>query len=304
MPSPFYIVGPTSAGKTALAAEVARRCDGEIVSADAFQVYRGLDILTSKPSRALRAEIPHHLLDVVPVCCDFDAGQYLVAAREALREIASRGKLPVVAGGTGLYVRALTHGLADLPGADPALRAELDTLGMDELGRRLAELDPACAARIDLKNKRRLIRALEVCVLSGRPFSGFRREWQRDAETARGVLVTRERTELHERIDRRVDEMFDEGVIAEIGRLETPGRTAGQAIGLRQIQAHLNGGMGLTACKDGMKTATRRYAKRQLTWFRRQTSFEEINLSFQTNLQSAAESIARRAVSSSMTADV
>jgi len=304
MPIPFFIVGPTSVGKTALAAEVARRCNGEIVSADAFQVYRGLDILTAKPGRGLRAEIPHHLVDVTPVSLNFDAGQFLVAARRAMDDIAARGKLPIVAGGTGLYIRALTHGLAGLPKADSVLRSELERMELNELQQRIARLDPATGGLIDLKNKRRLVRAIEVCILTGRPFSEFRREWQTPAKAA-GIFLTRDRDDLHKRIDERVEEMFETGVVEEIGSLEAPSQTARQAIGWKEVKAYLDGQIDLALCMEEIKRATRKYAKRQLTWFRRQANFEAINLSFyHLDFESAVELIVRRAASSLAPADV
>ena len=223
MPPPFFIVGPTSSGKTLLAAEAAARLNGEIISADAFQVYRGLDILTAKPPRELRAAIPHHLVDVVPVSQEFDVAQYLSTATLAIAGVTSRGKLPIVAGGTGLYVRALTHGLADLPAGDPALRQQLEQLDLDTLRQRIADLDPDCAARIDLKNKRRLVRALEVCMVTGKPFSGHLRE-SAPAISPAGVLLTWDRGDLHIRIHDRVEEMFNQGVVEE-----DPGASRGSA---------------------------------------------------------------------------
>ncbi len=226
----------------------------------------------------MRETVPHHLVDTIPLSRDFDVGQYLLAARNAIADVAGRGKLPIVAGGTGLYIRALTHGLDDLPKADPALRAALEQMEPDALRRRLGRLDPVCAERIDLKNKRRLIRAVEVCILTGKPFSEARRRWE-SAGAARGVFLTRDRDDLYKRIGDRVEEMFRNGVVREVAELPEPGGTARQAIGFAEIKSYLNGEITLAACMEEIKKATRRYAKRQLTWFRRQSSFEEISLS-------------------------
>ncbi|MEI8343057.1 MAG: tRNA (adenosine(37)-N6)-dimethylallyltransferase MiaA, partial [Verrucomicrobiota bacterium] len=157
MPPLFFIVGPTGVGKTGIAAQVAARCNAEIIGADAFQIYSGLDILTAKPSPELLKKIPHHLVDVIPPAQDFDVAQYLEMAGKAAQEIHSRGRLPIVAGGTGLYVKALTHGLSDLPKSNPALREKLEGCSLENLREQLQELDPDCAARIDLKNARRLV---------------------------------------------------------------------------------------------------------------------------------------------------
>ena len=172
--SSFLILGPTAVGKSDIAAAVAERCGGEIVSADAFQVYAGLDLLTAKPTAEVRARVRHHLVGEIPLTQSWDVAQWLDAARSRIAEIHARGHVAIVAGGTGLYIRALTRGLADLPPASPELRAELEAQPLAELARRLAELDPEGASRIDLKNPRRVVRALEVCLLTQRPFSSFR----------------------------------------------------------------------------------------------------------------------------------
>ena len=174
---PFFVIaGPTASGKSELAVRLAEACGGEIVGADAFQVYEGLDILTAKPAPDLRRRVPHHLIGEVPLKERFDVAQFAAAAQQRMEEIRRRGAWPIVCGGTGLYVRALIRGLAALPSADPELRMRLEVLPSEELGRQLAERDPVAAAQIDMKNRRRVIRALEVCLLTGRPFSSFRTE--------------------------------------------------------------------------------------------------------------------------------
>src|SRR4029453_17320675 len=167
----FFIVGPTATGKSEIAADVAREVGAGVVSADAFQIYRGLDLLTAKPESATLAKASHHLISMVPLTEEMNAEKYRRVATVAVDEISSRGKLAVVVGGTGLYIKALTHGLAPLPESDPKLREELNTMSLDDLRSQLSELDPEAARKIDMNNRRRLVRALEICLLSGRPAS-------------------------------------------------------------------------------------------------------------------------------------
>ncbi len=296
-PADFFIVaGPTAVGKSELAVAIAERCGGEIVSADAFQIYRGLDILTAKPSLELRARTPHHLVGEIPLTQSFDVGQYLLAARQCIEEIRARGRVPIIAGGTGLYLRALTHGLAELPHADAALRAELERQPLTELQKQLTQLDPLGATQIDLKNPRRVIRALEVCHLTGQPFSTFHQQWNATPAGIRGVLLTLNREELNARINRRTEAMFAAGVVEEVRSTGETGTTAGQTLGLREIRALLAGHCTEPECVAAIQQATRRYAKRQMTWFRRETALESIDLSGHTNLRQFAESLAQKAI--------
>jgi tRNA dimethylallyltransferase len=265
----IYLTGPTAVGKSAVAAELAAQLGGEVVGADAFQVYRGLDILTAKPDAATLARAPHHLIGSVPLAEVFDVAGYRRLAQECLTQIAARGRPAIIAGGTGLYVRALARGLAELPSAHAALRAELATLSLSELIARLQRLDPASATQIDLRNPRRVLRAVEVCLLTGRPFSSFRQEWA-EAAPIRGVLLTRPRAELQARIAERTDGMFRAGVVEEVRIAGAISPTAAQAIGLREIRALLAGEMSERVCRELITLRTRQYAKRQLTWFRRE----------------------------------
>jgi tRNA dimethylallyltransferase len=167
----FFIVGPTATGKSELAADVAGEIGAEIVSADAFQIYRGLDLLTAKPDASTLAKAPHHLIGTAPLHEEMNAEKYRCAATRAIDEINSRGKLAMVVGGSGLYIRALTDGLAPLPEADPKLREKLNAIGLDQLHAQLAEVDPETAKKIDRNNRRRIVRALEICLLTGKPAS-------------------------------------------------------------------------------------------------------------------------------------
>jgi tRNA dimethylallyltransferase len=294
----FFIVGPTATGKSEIAAEVAERTSAEVLSADAFQIYRGLDLLTAKPDRATLAKTPHHLIGVVPLSEEMNAEKYRSAAEKIIWEIQGRGKPVIVVGGSGLYVKALTHGLAPLPSARPKLREKLEGATSEELLRSLRSLDPATAEEIDQQNRRRLLRAVEVCLLTGKPFSAQRTEWRstgilpvpasgqdahlphrQDACATNGVFVYRDRAGLYARINRRVEEMFEAGVVEEVRELDNFGPTADKTLGLREIRALLAGEMSQAECIAKIQQATRRYAKRQLTWFQRQTNFTPLNLS-------------------------
>jgi tRNA dimethylallyltransferase len=301
----FFIVGPTATGKSEVAADVAREVAAEIVSADAFQIYRGLDLLSAKPDALALAKAPHHLFGTVPLTEEMNAEKFRRAATTAIEEINSRGKLAIVVGGSGLYIKALTHGLAPLPQADPRLREKLNALSLDDLRSHLAQLDPETARKIDMNNRRRLVRALEICLLTGKPASaqlsrigdlqiapGGRletaapckpRQTGFSAPRAKGVFIFRDRNELYQRINQRVETIFDRGVIEEVRAAGTTSATASQMIGLREIRELLTGKKSPAQCIAEIQPATRRYAKRQLTWFRRQTNFFPLNLSFLTH---------------------
>lgn len=274
----LFIVGPTAAGKSGLAADVAREMRAEVVSADAFQIYRGFNLLTAKPDGATLAKAPHHLIGTTPLHQEMNAEKFQRAASRVIDQIHSSGKSAIVVGGSGLYIKALTHGLAGLPKVDPKLRTQLDALSTDALRSQLADLDPESARKIDAKNRRRLIRALEICLATGKRASEQRTQWNAMA-TTNGVFVFRDRDELYERINRRVEAMFENGVIEEVRAAGAVSSTASQMIGLREVGELLAGKTSILQCVAAIQQATRRYAKRQLTWFRGQTSFEPLNLS-------------------------
>jgi tRNA dimethylallyltransferase len=273
---PIFLAGPTAVGKSEIALRLAEQIGGEIISADSMQVYRGLDIGTAKPSPAERARVPHHLIDVCELSEAFDAAQFIRHAQAAVANIQSRGHQPIFCGGTGLYFKAFLDGLGEGPPADEKLRAELEATPFAALLQELRARDPAAYEKIDQQNPRRVIRAIEVIRLTGKPFYGQRAEWKAEGrrwETENFFCFTRPGEELHQRINRRVDDMFQRGLVAETEQLLPRGladnKFALQAIGYRQVVEHLRGERSLTETVERVKIRTRQFAKRQLTWFRR-----------------------------------
>jgi len=272
------VLGPTASGKSSLALAVAKLLHGEIVSADSMQVYRGLDIGTAKPTAAERAAVPHHMIDVVAPTQDFSVAQFQVQARQVVHTICSRGHLPIVVGGTGLYVRALLYDYDfSAPGRDPELRARLATVareqGLDELRRQLTAVDPIAAGRIHANDERRLIRALEVWHLTRRPISDSWSDLQPRYDALK-IGIAMPRVQLGRRIDERVDIMITQGLVDEVSSLMARGfsttAVAGQALGYKEIVESLSGRLPLDAAIAAIKRATRQYSKRQMTWFRRE----------------------------------
>lgn len=286
-PLAIAIMGPTASGKTAFALEVAERFGGDIVSVDSALVYRGLDIGAAKPTRDEQARVPHHLLDMRDPWQAYSAAEFAHDARRAMDGIAARGRLPVLAGGTGLYFRALLDGLAEMPAADAALRADIAAQAQDRgwpaLHAELAHVDPVAAARIHATDPQRIQRALEVFRLTGTPIS----QWQQEARGARLpyrvlklVLAPHDRAVLHARIERRFDLMLEQGFLDEVQRLRAlPGLQAVtapldlpavRAVGYRQAWEYLDGQGDAADFRTRAIAATRQLAKRQLTWLRGQ----------------------------------
>ena len=298
MPSSFFLVGPTAVGKSSLALEIAERSGAEIVGADAFQIYTGLDLLTAKPATEARARVPHHLVGCLPLSSEYNVARYLEDAHRCLDEIAARGRPALIVGGSGLYVRALTHGLSPLPPTRPELRVELESCDLPALTARLGELDPAALGMIDAKNKRRLIRAIEICEGTGRPFSAARTLWDAPSSShcaSQGFLLTRERTDMLSRIHRRAQALVASGVLEEV-KAESGtafSSTSSKIIGLADLRAHLRGELGLAESVERIEIATRRYAKRQMTWFRGKCDFESVDLTTER-----AEDVIARTVAS------
>jgi tRNA dimethylallyltransferase len=299
MPGAIYIAGPTASGKSAVALLVAEQFGGEIISVDSMQVYRGMDIGTAKPTAEERARIPHHLIDVADLSESFDVARFLTLAAEAEGAIRKRRRLPIFCGGTGLYFNALIGGIGDAPAADPKVRGQLEATPLPALLDELAKVDPETFARIDRSNPRRVIRALEVIRTSGRRYSEQRSDWKTGGPRGHWVALARERSDLNRRIDERVESMFAAGLVEETKELLKAGleqnRTAIQAIGYRQVVEHLRGERDLRTTIELIKQKTRQYAKRQMTWFRRQLELQWIELEPETAPNQIAERIIRRA---------
>ncbi|WP_196780782.1 tRNA (adenosine(37)-N6)-dimethylallyltransferase MiaA [Nocardioides sambongensis] len=269
------IVGPTASGKTALSLDLAERLGGEIVNTDAMQVYRGMDVGTAKLPVAERRGIPHHLLDLLDVREPATVAEFQGWARDAIEGLRERATTPVLVGGSALYTRAVLDRF-EFPGTDPVVRArledELDRVGSAVLHARLTEQDPEAAARIEVGNGRRVVRALEVIEITGRRFSASLPvlEYVDPATVQIGVAI--ERDVLEQRIRLRVEQMFRDGLVAEVERLLADGlaegRTAAAAIGYRQVMAHLAGETTLEEAAERTVIATRRFARRQMAWWR------------------------------------
>ena len=291
---PIYIAGPTASGKSALALQLAARLGGEIISVDSMQVYRGLDIGTAKPTPQERAEIPHHLIDVREVNESFDVAQFLRLAQDAERDITGRGRVAIYCGGTGLYFNALASGVGEAPGSNADLRTELESTPLPKLLEELASADPETFARIDQSNARRVVRAIEVIRTSGKPYSEQRSKWNKE-HSGEWLGLSREREDLPRRINARVDAMFAAGLVEETQELLKRGldenRTAMQAIGYRQVVEHLRGERDLQTTIDLIKQKTRRFAKRQGTWFRNQLQLRWIEAHEDTTPEEIAEQI-------------
>ncbi|HYF22156.1 MAG TPA: tRNA (adenosine(37)-N6)-dimethylallyltransferase MiaA [Caulobacteraceae bacterium] len=275
------IAGPTASGKSALALRLSRDLDGVIVNADSMQLYRDLRVLTARPSPEEEAQAPHRLYGVADAADVWSVGRWLRAATEVLAEIQAQGRTAIVVGGTGLYFRALTRGLAEVPPVPPAVRTQIaalyDRLGEDAFRARLTEVDPEAAARISPGDRQRLARALEVHAATGRALS----DWQAGGtpllspDAYEAVVVEPSRDELYRRCDARLDAMVAAGALDEVRALVArgldPALPAMKAVGLRELAATVRGELSLADAVEAAKRETRRYAKRQLTWFRNQT---------------------------------
>ncbi len=297
------ILGPTAVGKTAVAILLAERTGGEIVSADAFQVYRGMDIATAKPSPGELARVPHHLVDILDPGEEYSAARFRELALPLIEEIKGRGAVPIVSGGAGMYIRVLVDGIFSSPPADRDLRDRLREEEEENPGvlhRRLARRDPVSAERIHPRNLKRIIRALEVLDLTGTAISSLQREWGEADGAAESpfllIGLNRERTDLYSRIDRRAQVMFEGGLLEETrGLLETGRLEAGPArlaLGYREAAGCLRGEYGEEEAVRRLAGATRRFARRQLTWWRKEPRIEWIDLAPGTPPEATAEEIA------------
>ena len=279
-PVAIVLMGPTASGKTRVALELARRLPVEIVSVDSALVYRDMDIGTAKPDAAELAQVRHHLIDLIDPTESYSAARFADDAAQCIRDITARGNIPLLAGGTMLYVKALREGLSDLPQADAAMRRVIDEMALDigwpGLHATLAELDPVTAQRLDPADAQRIQRALEVCWLAGRPMSELLAESAREAAPFRLLQIALEpsdRAVLHERIAQRFETMLELGLIGEVQRLREryaldPDLPSMRCVGYRQTWQYLDGEFGLARLRETAIAATRQLAKRQLTWLR------------------------------------
>ncbi|MFD4250968.1 tRNA (adenosine(37)-N6)-dimethylallyltransferase MiaA [Amycolatopsis thermoflava] len=274
--NPIAVVGPTATGKSELAITIARAVGGEVVNADALQLYRGMDIGTAKVSAAERRGVPHHLLDVLDVTETASVAAYQRDARAVIERLLAEGKVPVLTGGSGLYVQAVLDDLR-FPGTDPAVRARLEVeaaeVGAAALHSRLTTLDPAAATAILPTNTRRIVRALEVIEITGQPFSA---NMPRPGPARYGTVmigIDRDTEDLDRRVELRVDRMFAAGLVDEVRSLVErglrEGKTASRALGYQQVLAELDGDGDFAAAAEATKQATRRFVRRQRSWFRR-----------------------------------
>ncbi|MDD5458216.1 MAG: tRNA (adenosine(37)-N6)-dimethylallyltransferase MiaA [Phycisphaerae bacterium] len=276
----ILILGVTGSGKGRLAFELARERGAEIISVDSMKVYRRMDIGTAKPPIEKRAQMPYHLIDVAEPSEAFSVGRFLELAEDAAKEIGQRGKPVIASGGTALYIKAMLYGLFEGPGGDAGIReklkAEAGTIGLEELHRRLEKVDPATAQRIHRNDERRIVRALEVYELTGRPISDFQNQWdeqKQDTQSRWKVIgIRRDKQAESSRINKRVKRMIDEGLVDEVkGLLAEPKQLSVQAaaaIGYAEIIAYFNGELTLDEAIEKIKINTRRLAKHQRTWFK------------------------------------
>ncbi len=289
-PFVLAIAGPTASGKTWLGVELAKTYGGEVVSADSMQIYKGMDIASAKPTAEEMQGIPHHLISVLDRDVSFSAADYVKLANEAIEDILSRGKLPIIVGGTGLYIDSLLNNVqfAEIK-SDSAYREKLYEIsrseGNERLYAELCEADPSAAESIHMNNTVRLVRALEVIHVTGRKFSELKEE-SVSVESPYDSLIlglnAADRSLLYERIDMRVDEMVKAGLVEEARELwqENAMRTAANAIGYKELIPYFEGNALMSECIDKIKQGTRHYAKRQLTWFRKNERFGKIQKSY------------------------
>lgn len=270
-PPPVFILGPTGCGKSSVAIALAELMgNAEIISADAYQIYRGMPILTAAPAEDELARVPHHLIGCLSPAEPNDAATHARRALAIMEDLRTRGRQAIITGGSGLYVKFISHGISPAPPSAPQLRAELEKLPLSELVRRFQEVDPEGAAATDLHNPRYVQRNLEIVLLSGKPLAAWRSNWQPQA-CGPGFVIQRSTEDLDSRILSRAHEMIRCGAIRETAALGPLSPTAEKTLGLSQIRAHLKGELPAAELSAAIALATRQYAKRQRTWLRRES---------------------------------
>jgi len=296
--SPVYLCGPTASGKSSLAIELAHLLSGEIVNADAYQLYRGLEVISAAPHADELARAPHHLYGVLRPDELCDAMRFREMALPVIADIQSRGKTPIVTGGSGMYLKFLSHGPSPVPSGDEALRAELEKESDQALSTRLAELDPEGAAATNLQNRRYVIRALEICILSGRKMSELKSDWKQtsaDLEKGlRGLYLLWDREALSHRINGRTELMLAQGAIEEVAALDHSSTTCEKAIGIAQIRSYLSGELSREECLERIAASTRQYAKRQRTWFGKEAWLTPCPIDEKTDLSTLASELVQQ----------
>jgi tRNA dimethylallyltransferase len=300
LPRILAIVGPTGSGKSALALSVADRCESELVSADSRQIYQGLDIGTAKPSLAEREKVRHHFVDTLPPSIEFSAGQFGSAARDEIADILRRNRLPILVGGSGLYIRAVLDGLSNTPPKDPEIRASLEKLlkndGLENLMNALKAVDPLTVEKMKEITPRRVIRALEVHRITGTPISQMQAEENEEAsfDSYQAGLLW-ERSELYQRIEKRVDAMISSGLVDEVRSLKSKGLgrdlNALNTVGYKEVFDFLDGNIDKEEMIRLIKRNSRRFAKRQMTWFKRDSRIHWIHVSGEDWLEKATQKI-------------
>lgn len=293
-----FVTGPTASGKSAQAAEVAKFLDGEIINADPYQSYERMPILTAQPGPSLTESVPHHLYGITPLSHDLTAADFAETVAHKAMEIHNRGKRPVIVSGSGLYIKALTHGLdSTLPAAEPKMRAALEATPLPNLVDQLRKIDPESAVTIDIANPRRVIRTLEICLLTGERASDLRKGWDPDAvRWVRGVFIDLDRVFLSGRIGERAQLMFENGLIQEVRKLDDCiiSTTAENTLGLSLVREVIADRMELDHAVDQLATFTRRYSKRQRTWFRKESALTPIPV----DADDSTDEVTRRIITS------
>ena len=290
---PVFILGPTGSGKSSVAVELARLLgNAEIISTDAYQVYKRMPIITAAPSAEEMFHVKHHLVGFMEPTENNDAAEHARRAEACRAEIEKGGMLPIHTGGSGLYVKFISHGISPAPPSDAALREELNALPLEELVRRFTEIDPEGAASTDLHNARYVVRNLEIVLLGGKPLSYWRNNWTEPC--GQGFCIVRDTAELDARIARRAEQMLCDGAIEEVAALEglTLSATASKTLGLAQVQDYLKGRLTRSELASAISLATRQYAKRQRTWLRRETWLTPIEVTAKDSPRAIAERIA------------
>ena len=289
-PAVLFIAGPTGSGKSSIAVELADLLNAEIVSADAYQVYREIPVLTAAPSAEEQARVPHHMISIIPVQTPWDATEHYHRAMQNIRQIHARGKTAIITGGSGLYFKFLSHGLSEAPPGNPEIRASFSTCSTEELYARLLSLDPAGAGATSPSNRRYVERNLEIVLAGGKPLSFWRRNWQKKP-LGPGWTITRNVPELDHRIALRAARMLREGAVEEVAALGPCSSTAERTLGLQLIRSMLHEKITREECQAALALATRQYAKRQRTWLKREQWLRELPADENSSTRQLAERI-------------